>query len=246
MTYASMARRTIRVRLADLPGSLHQLTSLVAAEGVNIVRLEVVSRDQPDVWDDVEFAAEREEQIDRVVSALKSHGLTVIGLPAVWAIRDWATDVLHALERIGDASGESEAVEVFASTSADLANVEHAFVLMEPRRPDASAAETRWVQVQRAAALFDPDRVDWVGDDIGTRIVISAMRTARLETPDHLSRDRLAVGAVVEIPMSTRRPAHVVVVGERPAFLNPELARLEMFCQVAAPHLWAAQLQASA
>ena len=41
-------RRSIRVRLVDLPGALHQLTSLVAVAGVNIVRLEVVSRDTSD------------------------------------------------------------------------------------------------------------------------------------------------------------------------------------------------------
>lgn len=236
----------MRVRLADLPGALHELTALVAAQGVNIIRLEIVSRDQPDVWDDVELTAETEEQLDRVVSALKALGLTVIGLPAAWAIRDWATDVLHALEMIGDSDGESQAVEIFASTSAALANVEHAFVLMEPRRPDAVAAEARWAQVQRTAAVFDPDRVNWYGDEMGTRIVVSAMRTAHRERAEPVTGDIQAVGAVVEVPMSTRRPAHLVVVGQRPIFLAPELARLEMFAHVAAPHLWASQLEESA
>lgn len=246
MTDASMARRSIRVRLADLPGSLHELTSLVADEGVNIVRLEIVSRDQPDVWDDVELTAEDEERLDRVVSALRSHGLTVIGLPAAWAIRDWASDVLHALEMIGICADEGEAVEAFTQTSAELANVEHAFVLMESRRPDAAAAEARWAQIQLTASIFDPDQISWCGSDVGTRIVVSAMQAARRESAQSGPWGLQAVGAVVEIPTPARRPAHLVVVGQRPIFLAPELARLKMFAQVAAPHLWAARLDVSA
>lgn len=238
-------RRSIRVRLDDLPGALHQLTSLVADAGVNIVRLEVVSREQADVWDDVELTAESEDRLDSVIRSLKDLGLTVIGLPPAWAIRDWAVDVLHALEVLGDADEPSEAVNHFAATAAALTNVDHAFVLMEPVRPDAAAAEARWDLIQAAAAVFDPEMIKWSGDSVGTRIVISAMKAARSEVPA-TGHPGDGVGAVVRIPMSSRRPAHLVVVGHRPVFLAPELSRLEMFAQVAAPHLWAARAKATA
>lgn len=239
-------RRSIRVRLADLPGALHRLTGLVAEAGVNIVRLDVVSREQPDVWDDIELTAESEGQLDLVVAALRAQGLTVIGLPAAWAIRDWAVDVLHALEVLGRLEDGPSAIDQFAATAAALANVEHAFVLMEPARPDAAAAEARWNLIQRASSAFDPDRVKWSGDPMGTRIVQSAMRAARTEVDVGLVDPPDAVGAVVRIPVASRRPAHLVVVGRRPVFLAPELSRLEMFAQVAAPHLPATRLQATA
>lgn len=238
-------RRSIRVRLADLPGSLHRLTGLFAAAGVNIVRLEVVSREQPDVWDDIELTAESEERLDSVVSSLRANGLTVIGLPASWSIRDWAVDVLHALERLGEAQAPREAVERFAETAARLANVDHAFVLMEPTGPDAAAAEARWRLIQAAASAFDPDEVRWSGDSVGSRIVTSAMHTARSEGEQLASRDGV-VGAVIRIPIVARRPAHLVVVGHRPPFLSPELARLGLFAEVAGPHLWAQRARASA
>ena len=239
------ARRSIRVRLVDLPGALHQLTSLVASEGVNIVRLEVVSHEMNDVWDDIELAAGSEHQLDAVVAALKSHGLQVIGLPPAWAIRDWATDVLHALETIGNCDSEGEAVEMFAASAATLANVDHAFVLMEPARPDARAAEARWSMMEEAAMAFDPAEITWSGNSVGTRIVTSAMQAARADHRLSPSPGP-AVGAVVGIPLSGRRPAHLVVVGRRPVFLEPELARLGMFAHVAAPHLSASRLRASA
>ena len=238
-------RRSIRVRLADLPGALHQLTSLVTEAGVNIVRLEVVSREQPDVWDDIELTADAADQLDAVVRALKDLGLPVIGLPGSWSIRDWAVDVLASLENLGKASDPVQAISEFTGTAAALANVDNAFVLMQPGGPDASAAEARWSLIQRAAAAFDPDSVKWSGDTVGGRIVVSAMKAARRDDTYALE-SKSAIGAVVRIPISSNRPAHLAVVGQRPAFLAPELSRLEMFAQVAAPHLSATRARATA
>jgi hypothetical protein len=94
----AMHRRSIRVRLADLPGSLHRLTGLVSGAGVNIVRLETLSWDNADVWDDIELAAEEVGRLDLVVATLKAEGLTVVSLPGSWAMRDWAVEVLESLE----------------------------------------------------------------------------------------------------------------------------------------------------
>jgi len=238
-------RRSIRVRLVDLPGALHELTRLVAGAGVNIVRLEVVSREQSDVWDDVDLTADSEERLESAIRSMKDMGLTVIGLPPAWTIRDWAVDVLHALERLGEADDPKHAVRLFAETAANLANVDHAFVLMQPARPDAAAAEARWEMIRGAASRYDPDSIRWAGDSDGTRIVVSAMKAAREEDgPDTPSRE--AVGAVVPIPSQSGRPAHLVAVGQRPMFLAPELNRLKMFAQVAAPHLRALPTKAMA
>lgn len=234
------------MRLADQPGSLHYLTGLVAGAGVNIVRLEVVSREEPDVWDDIELIAASERQLDVVVQALEERGLVVVGLPAGWEIRDWAVDVLHALETLGQAADARETVDLFATTAVYLANADHAFVLMEPGLPDAGAAETRWRLIQVAARDFDPETVQWCGEPVGTRIVTSAMKAARVNAPGPEDLGYPAVGAVVGVPVSSRRPAHLVVLGRRPPFLEPELRRLELFAQVAAAHLFVAEVKATA
>ena len=136
-------RRSVRVRLADLPGALHRLTEIVADAGVNIARLEIVSRERDDVWDDIELTADSSQALDSAVRSLKETGLAVIGLPAAWTIRDWAVDVLHALGELGAIDDPGGVVEAFAGAAAALSNVDHAFVLMEPAQPDAGAAETR-------------------------------------------------------------------------------------------------------
>lgn len=237
-------RRSIRVRLVDLPGALHEMTSLLAAAGVNIVRLEVVSREQSDVWDDVEITADSEEQLESAIRSMTSMGLTVIGLPRAWTIRDWAVDVLHALERLGEAPDPKRAVREFAETAATLANVDHTFVLMQPAWPDAAAAEARWEMIRDAAFRYDPDSIRWAGDSDGSRIVASAMKAARAEdAADTTSRE--AVGAVVPIPDQSGRPAHLVAIGQRPMFLAPELNRLKLFAQVAAPQLRPAPAKAT-
>lgn len=239
-------RRSIRVRLADQPGSLHYLTGLVSGAGVNIVRLEVVSREEPDVWDDIELIADSERQLDVVVHALEERGMPVIELPADWEIRDWAVDVLHALETFSQTADPRETVDLFATTAVSLANADHAFVLMEPGLPDAGAAETRWRLIKEAARDFDPDTVAWCGESVGARIVTSAMRAARMNARTSDVQDQQKVGAVVGIPVSSRRPAHLVVLGRRPPFLGPELRRLGLFAEVAAAHLFVAEVKATA
>lgn len=234
----STRRRSIRVRLADLPGSLNELTRLLADKGVNIDRLEVVSHHGPDVWDDIEMSADSDDKLDAVVRALRERGLPVVGLPPGWAIRDWATGVLSWLEAIGAASSEAHRVRVFTEAAADLANVANAFVLTGPSSADAAAAEARWEKIVAASRHFDPELVEWSSQAVGRRLVSSAMQAARaeLDDPGHIDG---AVGAVVQIPNTTGRPAYLVVLGVRPVFLAPELARIDMFAQVAAPHLWA-------
>lgn len=243
MDSLSLHRRSIRIRLVDLPGALHEMTSLLAGAGVNIVRLEVVSREESDVWDDVELTADSEEQLEGAIRSMKDMGLTVVGLPPAWTLRDWAVDILHSLERMGRAGDRTSAVRQFADTAATLVNVDHAFVLMQPEQPDAAVAEARWEMIRDAASAYDPDSIRWAAGSKGTPIVVSALKAARAEdAADKPSRE--AVGAVVPIQNQTERPAYLVAVGQRPMLLAPEFNRLKMFAQVAAPHLRVAPVAA--
>lgn len=230
-------RRAIRVRLADLPGSLHRLTGLVSGAGVNIVRLETLSWDDSDVWDDIELASEDERRMDLVVATLKAEGLTVVRLPDSWAMRDWAVEVLESLELL---SGRDpvDAMTGVTDAAQKLTNTTYAFLLMEPQPPDATVAGVRWELIRRAANRFDPDHVAWSGDPMAVKIVVSAMHAARGARPDGFRPDPDAVsGAVVTMPTRGGRPARLAVIGERPPFLDAELNRLELFAKVASPYV---------
>lgn len=233
----TLFRRSIRVRLADLPGSLHRLTGLVSGAGVNIVRLETLSWDDSDVWDDIELAAEDDRRLDLVVATLKAEGLTVVGLPASWAIRDWAVEVLESLELL--AGGDSvDVLTGVTDAGQKLTNTSCAFLLMEPQPPDARVAGVRWELIRRAAARFDPDRVYWSGEPMAVKIVVSAMHAARGAGPYEFFSDSGGVsGAVVTMPTRGGRPARLAVIGERPLFLDAELKRLELFAKVASPYV---------
>jgi hypothetical protein len=243
---AGSHRRSIRVRLADRPGSLHLLTSIVAEAGVNIVRLEIVSAVHADVWDDIEMAAGSPEQLDSVVKALKASGLTIIGLPGSWVIRDWAVEVLRTLEVMADCSDVCSALERFARATVALTQTSHAFVLMEPQPPTPALATARWELLRSAASEFDPDTVSWSGDQGVVKTVTAAMRAARGCVTDIAETNTVAVGAVVRIPAPGGRPAILAVVGHRPRFLTTEVNRLELFARVAAPHIVSTRWEAIA
>lgn len=233
----TLFRRSIRVRLADLPGSLYRLTGLVSGAGVNIVRLETLSWDDSDVWDDIELAAEDDRRLDLLVATLKAEGLTVVGLPASWAMRDWAVEVLESLELLAGRD-PVEAMTGVADAGQKLTNTTCAFLLMEPQPPDATVAGVRWELIRRAASRFDPDHVAWSGEKTGVKIVVSAMHAARGAGPVELSGESgSASGAVVTMPTRGGRPGRLAVIGDRPPFLDAELKRLELFAKVASPYV---------
>lgn len=230
-------RRSIRVRLADLPGSLHRLTGLVSGAGVNIVRLETLSWDNSDVWDDIELASVDEKRLDLVVATLKAEGLTVIGLPASWAMRDWAVEVLESLEVLAGLD-PVEAMTGVTDAGQKLTNTTSAFLLMEPQPPDATVAGVRWELIRRAAKRYDPDQVVWSGEPMGVKIAVSAMHAARGARADDLPGVAKGTsGAVVAMPTHGGRLARLAVIGERPPFLDAELNRLELFAKVASPYV---------
>jgi hypothetical protein len=237
-------RRSIRVRLADRPGSLHRLSGIVAEAGVNIVRLEIVSWDRADVWDDIEMTASGPEQLDTVIRELKESGLTVLGLPSSWVIRDWAVEVLRTLEAMAECPDVYNALERFAQATEALTQTNSAFVLMEPQPPNPELAASRWELLRKAALQFDPDTISWSGDPGAVKMVTAAMRAARGEATG--SEQSGVVGAVVRIPAPGGRPATLAVVGQRPRFLPTEVSRLELFARVAAPHIVSTRWEAIA
>ena len=230
-------RRAIRVRLADLPGSLHRLTGLVSGAGVNIVRLETLSWDDSDVWDDIELASEDDGRLDLVVATLKAEGLTVVRLPDSWAMRDWAVEVLESLELLAG-SDPVDAMTGVTDAGQKLTNTTCAFLLMEPQPPDARVAGVRWELIRRAANRFDPDLVAWSGEPMGVKIVTSAMHAARGAGPGGHAGDLTgASGAVVTMPTRGGRPGRLAVIGDRPPFLDAELKRLELYAKVSSPYV---------
>jgi ACT domain-containing protein len=237
-------RRSIRVRLADRPGSLHRLTKVVADAGVNIIRLEIVSLEQAEVWDDIELSASSHDRLDTVIRSLRDSGLTVIGLPASWVIRDWAVEVLRTLEGLADSTDVLDALRRFAKATAALTQTVHAFVLMEPQPPIPELAMSRWELLRQAATEFDPDIVEWTGEPGLVKLVAAAMRAARGDDGD--ATEPGAVGAAVRIPSPGGRPATLAVVGHRPRFLPAETSRLELFARVAAPHIVSSRWEAFA
>ncbi len=229
--------RSIRVRLADRPGNLQHVTEVVAAAGVNIVRVEVVSAIGDDVWDDLELAASSESALDTAMATLRRAGFEVVRLPPDWTIRDWAFEVLEALEALAACRSSAVAQQVFADAAAALTRTQRGFVLMDQPSPNVLASRERWVLLRDAAMTFDPEDVDWSGSPEATAAVREAMAPLRGNGEGGAVPSVPAVGAAVRCPIPGRSSAWLAVVGQRPPFLEPELARLEAFARVASPHL---------
>lgn len=201
---------------------------------MDIVRLEVISWEGSDAWDDVELMAPDREALDRVVDRLKEAGFTVIRLPDGWEIRDWAVEVLKALERIGAETTLARRTELVGEAAAQLTHTERAFLLVN--LPDSAGGWARWKHLHAAASQFDPDGLRWFGDQRLVHMAKAAMRATRGERAGMVAVTD-GVAAAVEIPDAGRRPAVLAVMGRRPPFLAPELGRLEHFARVVVPHL---------
>lgn len=230
-------RKSVRVRLADRPGSLQRVTQIVADAGVNIVRLEIVSNEGGDVWDDLELSARSEDAIRSAIAGIKEEAIEVIGLPPHWTIRDWSVEVLEALEALSACRSSADAQQVFAEAAAELMRCQRGFVLMEQPSPNVLAARERWVLLRDAAMTFDAEDVDWLGSTEAKDAVVAAMRPLRGSGEGGAVPSVPAVGAVVPCPVPGRPHAWLAVVGQRPRFLEPEVSRLAVFARVASPHL---------
>lgn len=239
-------RLSVRLRLEDRPGSLQRVTDVVAAAGVNIARVEVVSALGDEVWDDLELAAGSESALDVALAELRNAGFDAVRLPPDWTIRDWSFEVLEALEALSACRSSGDAQQVFADAAAALSRTQRGFVLMDQPSPNVLAARERWVLLRDAAMTFDPDDVEWSGSPEATAAVKAAMAPLRGSGEGGAVPSVPAVGAAVRCPIPGRPVAWLAVVGQRPPFLEPELARLEAFARVASPHLVLDRWEASA
>ncbi|MEO6397497.1 MAG: ACT domain-containing protein, partial [Tepidiformaceae bacterium] len=64
--------RSIRIQLPDRPGSLSAITASLAAHGVDIVRLDVVSQEGQSAVDDLYLGAPSEDALDRAIRGFHS------------------------------------------------------------------------------------------------------------------------------------------------------------------------------
>lgn len=98
-----------RIRMADRPGALSAIGAALAANGVDIVRLDVVSHEGATVVDDLYLAAASQADIDR---ALGSFFTDVVVERLAGAGTDVVLDLGSALGRVAMAPGVMEARQV--------------------------------------------------------------------------------------------------------------------------------------
>ncbi len=98
--------RSIRIEMADRPGALSAIGASLAANRVDIVRLDVVSHEDGTVVDDLYLAAETDGDVDRAVRSFygDTRVLSFVGLTS-----DPVTAMGESLGRIAAASSIGEA-----------------------------------------------------------------------------------------------------------------------------------------
>ena len=158
-----------RIRMTDRPGALSAIGAALAANGVDIVRLDVVSHEGTSVIDDLYLAAASQADIDR---ALGSFFTDVVVERLAGAGTDVVLDLGSALGRVASAPGMVEArqaalmgalVFIHAQAGALLELREDgAFETVAPPGqadpiPPGAGFAGRWVLRNRQAAAFPAD-----------------------------------------------------------------------------------------
>ncbi|MDZ7726834.1 MAG: ACT domain-containing protein [Dehalococcoidia bacterium] len=117
--------RSIRIQMPDRPGALSAITTALAANGVDIVRLDVVAHGDGDVVDDLFLSAPSQESIGSAVGSFQSD-------VAVRTFEDEAGDpALEMGAGLGDiaaATDSGSALERIRSHGRTLARASHTAV----------------------------------------------------------------------------------------------------------------------
>lgn len=231
----STLRRSIRVGLPDRPGSLADLTALMAASGVNLLRFEVVSREEGWAWDDFEVESPTDADLSYLVRSLRTSGYEVVGLPHSWPIRDWAVEVVEAMAEIIEMD-EAEAVEERLLTCLrTVARSHHALFLSDDPEGGVPAAVSRWEALETVASEVSAVDVEWSGDS--EAILAARVALGSIDTPPPARSSRNRIGGAAFLLGSTPTRGLVVVVGGRPPLLRAEVDRLRRFMDIVRPWL---------
>ncbi len=118
--------RSIRVHMADRPGALSAITAALAAHGVDIVRLDVVSHEGETVVDDLYLSADDEEAIYRATHSFYGD-VAVRGFESAGG--DIPNAMATALAAIAAARSPVEAAGLTAAGALTVVNGDEALLL---------------------------------------------------------------------------------------------------------------------
>lgn len=228
-------RRSIRVRLPDRPGALAELAGLMAAEEVNLVRLEVVSRDEGEVWDDFEVASSSDDRLAALIRSMRATGYEVVGLPRNWPIRDWALEVVETMAEIIEMDETAELEERLLTSLRKVAKSDHALFLSDDPDGGVPAAVSRWEALEEVSSQVDAHHISWSGDAEAIEAAAVALRSTGSPPPSRSPRNR--IGGAAFLLGSTPRRGVVAAVGGRPPFLRAETEKLRRFLAILRPWL---------
>lgn len=223
----------IRVRLADRPGALAQVASVIAQHGVNITRFEIAAWAAGSVWDHIQLAASEPDLLGDVVATLRRDGYKVLVLPHGWTIRDWGLDALRGLETVGGNHSPPETYRVVLEALTALTHCSRGILIS-----DADNADD--LGVDEAAASFDPASIRWFGDARAIGPVQSSLASTR-QRRDATSGAGGSSGVAVILGREKFGPV-LAAIGRRPAFLESEVERIRSWAVIAgglitqAPH----------
>lgn len=229
-------RRSIRVRLPDRPGSLSELTRLLAENGANVVRFEVASYEGDSVWDDFEIETSSSAALASVVRAARAAGYEVVGLPRQWGIRDWSLEVVTTMADIAEMDDTRRIHDRLLEAVRTIARTDHSLILSDEPHGDAAIAEQRWEALELVSHSIDSDTIVWSGEPPAIEMARLALRS-NPGPPPKPSRSRLG-GAALLLGGTSRRGV-LVAVGGRPPFLPAETERLRRFVNVVTPWIGA-------
>lgn len=217
-------RRSVRLLMPDRPGVLAEVTSVLAAADIDILRLEVWPEDQDRVYDDLTLEASDPETISGALRNLRGRGFDVATLPDHWWLRDWASEVFDAIDAIDAAADLMAELDIVLDVACRLANTSHAALVA--RVAGGGAVGHRMDALARA---FDPTWITWSGHAHLVADVEESVMENRTGPAQSLEPIDAVSGLAVEIPGPTAASATLAVVGVRPSFLPAEVTRIERY-----------------
>lgn len=211
------------------------MATLMAESAVNMLRLEVVSREEDGVWDDFEVEAPSERALAELIGRLRASGYEVVGLPANWPVRDWAVEVVETIAEIVEMDETSAAEERLLRSLRTVAKTDQALLLSDDLEGDAPAAVSRWEALDRAARTIDPLQVAWSGD--ADAIAAASRALVSTNRPPSSPKAGSRHGGAAFLLGSTPRSGVAIAVGGRPPFLGAETERVRRLVRILSPWL---------
>jgi hypothetical protein len=223
------ARTALRLRIADVPGSLAEVAAGFAGHGIDIVRLEVIPDDGTTVLDDVEVTAPDPDAIVAAVDELRRLGVDVLVLPSSWSVRDWVSEVFDAIEALERASSADDELEALLGAANRHANTSQAVLLTEAGDGDAGRALARWRALEAMAAAHPAGSTRWWGASDAVARVGQALAATASSSPAGAAPGLSGLAIACDPAASTI----LAVAGDRPPFAPAEVARIDRFARLA-------------